>query len=502
MPTVPAGILVVSVPTLPGAKWSEFSNAGTPLIRLRQFDPSDFGPEENALRIKSGVRPYNTNTGAQAQFFGDLIHRYCGVAMGWRGGKSWIGARKLVLLHLLNAIAPDGSMTGVGSLVVSPTFTAARTYNIPQIQEALRDFNLPFEFKAHPMRFWFHVPVLDAPQCESLIYVRSAQIPAAIAGFEVGAIWGDEAPRWKDDPDDPAGSALVQCEGRLSAPKARIQQTNLTFTQEGDGTRIYERFVRSRRPDHGFYRGSARENKAVQAATIDSIAANLTKELAEQYVEGGVASYRGELIYKHFDEHRNVDEKLVLDQRYPIFVSLDFNVTPGSHSILGQHRDGKICIVHEFFWERAAAREHAENLARWMKENLYGLPQIGARPWRFPGVLDCFGDASGKSATLANGKSAWEEVAAAFTAAQIEFTMGNVPAANPHVADRAATVNSGFKNALGEVRISIHPRCERLIADFRRMRWEGNQEDKRDRNLSHTSSCLGYVCVQLLPIRV
>ena len=55
----------------------------------------------------------------------------------------------------------------------------------------------------------------------------------------------------------------------------------------------------------------------------------------------------------------------------------------------------------------------------------------------------------------------------------------------------------------GAVRYQVHPRCQRLIDDYRAMRWsaDGSGADKRDRRRSHASDADGYRVHYLMPIR-
>jgi hypothetical protein len=54
----------------------------------------------------------------------------------------------------------------------------------------------------------------------------------------------------------------------------------------------------------------------------------------------------------------------------------------------------------------------------------------------------------------------------------------------------------------GEVHWKVHPRCERLIGDMRRLRYNQSGDiDKRDRSLTHASDAEGYRVHYLRPPR-
>jgi hypothetical protein len=59
-------------------------------------------------------------------------------------------------------------------------------------------------------------------------------------------------------------------------------------------------------------------------------------------------------------------------------------------------------------------------------------------------------------------------------------------------------VNDALRDVEGKIHLRIHPRCTRLIRDFKLMRADENGlEDKREHSLSHMSSAMGYKAVFL-----
>ena len=74
-----------------------------------------------------------------------------------------------------------------------------------------------------------------------------------------------------------------------------------------------------------------------------------------------------------------------------------------------------------------------------------------------------------------------------------------VPSANPAVRDRVTAVNSRLRNAKGDVRLFVDPKCKELIADFEQVayREDSMQIDKeKDRRRTHLSDALGYLIWQ------
>ena len=70
-----------------------------------------------------------------------------------------------------------------------------------------------------------------------------------------------------------------------------------------------------------------------------------------------------------------------------------------------------------------------------------------------------------------------------------------VPSANPPVRERVNAVNAKLRNAAGETRLFVDPKCKELIADFEQVSYldDSTKIDKeKDRRRTHLSDALGY----------
>ena len=410
-------------------------------------------------------------------------------------GKTWAGARKTATLHVINATDAAGHPTYVPSLVVAQTYQLARTINIPAMREAFDAIGLAHRFIGDPTVYAFVLPDLsDMSDRPSLIYVRSADAADKIAGFEVGAVWGDECARWPASREDenPLVDGFIQSDGRLRHPRARFKQFNLTYTPEGEDTRVYRDFEERPKPDHVLYRSSTRANIHLPADYVAAQLEQLAPDLAGQYVDGFAAKLGANLIYGNFEFERNV-QAVKLEPGLPLQLDIDFNKSPGMHGCVGQHFPAKdLCIT-----ARVIHRKNMLILQMVQEfEQLYG---DALRRGVYP-ILELFGDSSGNTGSTKDGESYWDVIREELKARQIPFRM-RVPTCNPGVADRANAVNSAFCSASGKVRYLIDPSCEPLIRDFRSMKWDGNKQDKRDKDRSHAADAVGYRINVVMPIR-
>ena len=150
------------------------------------------------------------NPGGQKGFAEDWEHFIVGLEGGWFSGKSFIGGRKLVTLHEYNAFDAVGDATFVASLVVAPTYSNAMDFCVPHLQDACEEAGLKHDWRgtgylssgkyAAPAII---IPAFGTRDKPSVILIRSADVPRRITGFTVGAAWGDEPARWKEDKYDP-----------------------------------------------------------------------------------------------------------------------------------------------------------------------------------------------------------------------------------------------------------------------------------------------------------
>lgn len=433
------------------------------------------------------------NVGGQQAFMDDYKHRYCALAGGWYAGKTWAGARKMANIHVFNAFDASNEATFCKSLAVAQDYQLARTQNIPEIEAAFSEMGLNVEFVADPKKFWFEVPDLGTKSNPSLVYVRSAEAPEKINAFTVGQAWGDEVARWMTSVDNPRRDPRLQTMGRIRDPKATVQQFNMTFTHEGDDTAVYRDFEEKPKPNHMLYRAGSFENPhAVQFA--DGLKGQLTAELADQYLEGKAVSFRGGKVYGSFIYADNVDERLILDPVLPLHLAIDFNISPGMHGIVGQYFPD-----HDL--ATAVYELHARGMT--IERMLPAFQSLIAKNggWNYPELL-VYGDVSGNARWNATGESSWMYIRNWFRVnmptLNVRYKVGST---NPLVADRVNAVNCALHNISGKVRYRIHPRCERLIDDYKMLKWEGNEVAKDDRKLSHASDADGYRIHWIMPVR-
>jgi len=220
---------------------------------------------------------------------------------------------------------------------------------------------------------------------------------------------------------------------------------------------------------------------------------------AARYQQAPKLSKQGRVYCEFADE--NIRTDLVLNPNLPLHLSIDFNVNPGMHMILGQHdtSNDTFTAVHEIHGARMATRDAMEAFDRLVK-------QLGGFVWP---ELHIFGDASGGNSTLGTGETCYDTVRLMLTRMGIQplgpYTQGKffrmkVPKSNPRIYDRVNVMNGMIKDFDGNRKYMVHPRCIRLVADMTDlMTGEDGTPDKADQTLSHASEAGGYRLHYLRP---
>jgi hypothetical protein len=80
-------------------------------------------------------------------------------------------------------------------------------------------------------------------------------------------------------------------------------------------------------------------------------------------------------VYESFDRERNVADGS-FDPKFPLYWSLDFNVTPLC-SVLAQKRDGKICVIDEICLDNATVDDAVNALHNRIQGAAAGLTVTG-----------------------------------------------------------------------------------------------------------------------------
>lgn len=439
---------------------------------------------------------FTPNPGGQTDFMLDVSHRYVALAGGMGAGKTMAGSRKLLDLHVFNAFDDAGKATLCKSAIVCDTYANLFRYDVPAMEAAALDAGLTCSVRrADPPQIVF--PDLGMGDKPSIIYLCTAQKPERISGFEVGAFWCDEASRYPEMSNgDPKTCPMIQIRGRLRGANTRCEQGMFTFTNEGDGTAVYQFFHAEAKDDRAYYTASTRDNEAHVSEFLADQLANLPAHLVDQYVDGKAINLRGAFAYSCFDESLHVRSDITLDPSRPLVLALDFNINPGMHAYLGQYskQHDTFVIRHEIHESRLTI-EGVVDRVRDIFANAGGF--------NFPGVL-VFGDASGRGEWVGTSESHYMVLTSCLDRIGLKGKWRlRVPSANPRVADRVNSVQAALRDMKGRSHVLIHPSCSVLINDLKSVKWDdkGKELAKKNVALTHATDAIGYWVFKRRPLR-
>jgi hypothetical protein len=195
----------------------------------------------------------------------------------------------------------------------------------------------------------------------------------------------------------------------------------------------------------------------------------------------------------HTFSYENV-KPTIYDPRLPLVWAMDFNVDPMT-SVIGQYQKGfrqdldVAWVIEEIVLQDSNTYKMCEEFAK-RAFMLTGGHQV---------VVEIYGDASGRQRRSSAEKTDWEIVKACLARYHFITPQYRYKSKNPSVKDRINATVGMLQSADGLRRLTIDPKCEELIADYRRMSWDrdtdGNptgQMDKSDPKRSHVSDACGY----------
>lgn len=244
-----------------------------------------------------------------------------------------------------------------------------------------------------------------------------------------------------------------------------------TGTPMGIGNYFYDLYTHAGTdPQWSRWQFTTLDGGNVPESEIEQAKKDLHEIQFRQEYLGTFEAFQSAIYYK-FDAEHNVDE-LDIPAGARIHIGLDFNVDPHQAACCVRTETG----LHVFD-EISIAGSSTEIMAQEIR-NRYGNNQITIYP-----------DASGaQRRTSAGGKTDIMILQNAGFEVRVKHR-------NPPVKDRINAVNSLLCNTNGDRRLTVSPKCKRVIATLSRHRYKESTQIPDDGDLSHMGDALGY-CVE------
>ena len=326
--------------------------------------------------------------------------------------------------------------------------------------------------------------------------------------------WGQAIVRSLTDPDTARGTTLGWAamdetrdttkyafdvvNGRLRCPKCDANELRIGTTPNGFDW-LYEILVE--KPIGFFVQATTRDNPANPQSYASDLEASYSDALAAQEVSGQFVAITEGRAYKPFNRDVHAGAEFASNPALDWCVSYDFNRAPYSVVILqaaniDNPRFGLVSVIDEVQIMDADTTEATKVVI----ERLRGYMPAD---WKKKGIkVKVYADPSGQSRRTSSSQSDFDLIRAGFGA---EFGDSFYPRwayQDPGIISRVNAVNSMLKNAKGDVRTRIHPRCKNLIRDLEQVAWKkGTQEldKKTNKMLTHLSDALAYFVAEEFP---
>lgn len=193
-------------------------------------------------------------------------------------------------------------------------------------------------------------------------------------------------------------------------------------------------------------------------------------------------------IYNHFHEGNLAPVELRPGE--PVHLAIDFNINPGMHMLVGQHRgtDNLFTVCHE-------VHGPSMDLNRAVAEFVQMWKRWGWRP-----EVYVVGDPAGNAREVSDGIAQWTKAKAQLRHAGIPIR-DRVASKAPGILESVTLVNEALRSSFDQrVSLKVNPRCVRLVTDLREV--VGDEEgkpEKSNQNLTHSSDCLRYWIHSIAP---
>lgn len=255
----------------------------------------------------------------------------------------------------------------------------------------------------------------------------------------------------------------------------------------------YERFILPKdHPRRKVFYSRTDQNPFLPKTYIEQIKEGLTSQEVRRFIYGEWVEIKSEVVYYAYNPEKSaVLSNYKIDERYPVYLSWDFNIGDGKpmSMTVSQYIKGNF-----FFFEEVVIHG---------SRTLDTLEELNAR-----GILDynveyiVHGDATGKRRDTRSIHSDYQIITSYLANLQnkygdVRFTV-DVPRSNPPVRTRHSVVNGQLCNAFGMVSIFIdQKKCKTLDKGLRltKLKKGGSYiEDDSDEWQHVTTSASYHVC--------
>lgn len=395
----------------------------------------------------------------QAEFCADYKTPYLALIGGFGSGKTKAFCYKTIIMAGLNA--------GFEGAIAEPTNYLTRTHLIPNLEQALEEMKIPYDYEKSNQIFYLHFR-----EGTTKIYCLSGENYMRLVGYNLAFFGSDET--------DTSTHEIAQEMWNKAISRVRWgpnRQIYSTSTPEGFKF-LYDFFVTKASPDRKTIHASSYDNPFLDATYIESMKKNYTEAQWKVWALGQFGNLNSSLVYSSFDRVKNDTDLTIKDNPTgaALHIGMDFNI------------DNMAAVVHIIKDNLPYAVDELVGL----KDVPTMIAAIKQRYGRSP--IFIYPDASGK-----NRNAAGVDTSHALLR-QAGFQL-KVNPSNPAVGDRVNSMNAMFCNTLGQRRYRVNSRqCPHYVRSLERQSWVNGEPDKSN-NIDHPIDAGGYFIHTVYPIQ-
>ena len=305
----------------------------------------------------------------------------------------------------------------------------------------------------------------------SIIMLRSADNPDRLRGISITHCVIDEAADVAEETwyevirpalADQQGSALI-----ISTPKGKGWLWDLFSKFKHDSDWLCHSYTTAA--------GGIVAEEEIENARQTMGEREFRQEFLAEWVD-----FANRIYYALSDD--NIVTKPEPDPRTPLHIGMDFNIDPGVAVVAYQSKEGVFHVFDEIEMYGTNTHEMVTEIER-----------------RYPSRKKyVYPDASG-SARRTSSNGITDHII--LKNAGYQLCVGSV---NPAIADRIAAVNSAFKSVSGNIRLTIDPKCRKLLECLEKHTYkEGTRQPHKEgtKDFSHFNDALGYLVNYQMPIK-
>lgn len=249
---------------------------------------------------------YDTKDIEYQQRFHESEKRKVYLSTGFGGGKTYSLIMKMFKLMHINRGCAGG--------ILAPTFKMYKRDVVPTIKTICAQNSIRYKYNKSDAIWYFH-------DTGSMVYCFTAEDDGeSIKGPNLAWFVINEVTLCSE-------RAFMMALGRVRLKKAALLQVAMSGTPESFNW-AYQYFIENPREDTDLIYGNARKNKHVAESYFDMLAESYDELMQQQYIDGRFVNMHGKRAAWAFNRQRHTAENIEKIQGLPVFVSMDFNVTP------------------------------------------------------------------------------------------------------------------------------------------------------------------------------